>query len=495
MNGATYVFTPRVFCLLLPILFLLGTAESTLAQPAPEQIAAIQGAVEGQVRAGRSIVKEFGVHIVDVESGEPVYNHQANRSRILASNTKLFTTAAALDVLGPGFVFETPIVAAGEVREGTLDGPVAILGSGDPNLSGRHHFGDSFAIFRRWAWALRGQGIQRVTGDIYLVNGLFEGAWVHPDWPKDQLTRWYEAPVDSLSFNDNCVLVRVWPGRRVGERARIEVVPPVPLFEVTGNLRTIASARQQWVKIDRELGTNKLTVNGRIYLRADPVEKWVAVEDPVQYFGAALRQAMAEEGVVLEGKLFRADALPQKEWRPVDVYRSDLLTTLEVINKRSQNFYAESLLKGIGARHCGRGDWLGGLQGVREFAERMGLETEGLHLADGSGMSRNNRATARQLTALLRAMYFHRWGKEFLRTLPYSGEPELRWSKRLAEPPYRGNVFAKTGTLNGVSALSGYAKGKSGRLYAFSILCNGTRSNWEAVRVQDRIVRALIDQG
>jgi D-alanyl-D-alanine carboxypeptidase/D-alanyl-D-alanine-endopeptidase (penicillin-binding protein 4) len=79
--------------------------------------------------------------------------------------------------------------------------------------------------------------------------------------------------------------------------------------------------------------------------------------------------------------------------------------------------------------------------------------------------------------------------------LPYSGEPELRWSKRLAEPPYRGNVFAKTGTLNGVSALSGYAKGKSGRLYAFSILCNRTRSNWEAVRVQDRIVRALIDQG
>jgi D-alanyl-D-alanine carboxypeptidase/D-alanyl-D-alanine-endopeptidase (penicillin-binding protein 4) len=204
---------------------------------------------------------------------------------------------------------------------------------------------------------------------------------------------------------------------------------------------------------------------------------------------------MEDEGVLLTGKLFRADTLPRFDWRPVDVHRSDLLTTLEVINKRSQNFYAESLLKGLGARHCGDGDWNGGLQAVQEFARRIGLEEQGLNLTDGSGMSRNNRATPRHLTALLRAMYFHRWGKEFLRTLPYSGEPDLSWKKRLATPPYRGNVFAKTGTLNGVSTLSGYAKAKSGRLYAFSILCNQNRSNWEAKQVQDRIVRALIDQG
>ena len=495
MSGSTDFPALRAFRLLALTVLLFVFSIGVPAQPSAERLAAIQGAVEAQVRAGQSVVKEFGVHIVDVESGEPVYNYQANRPRILASNTKLFTTAAALDVLGPGFFFETPLLAAGKVEEGTLKGPLAVLGSGDPNLSGRQFFGDSFAVFRKWAWALRGQGVQRVTGDLYLVNGLFEGAWVHPDWPRDQLTRWYEAPVDSLSFNDNCVLVKVYPGLRVGERGRIEVLPRVPLFEVTGNLRTIGSARQQWVTIDRELGTNTLKVDGRIYLRSEPVEKWVAVEDPVQYFGAALRQAMVEEGVVLEGKVFRADALPKEAWRPVDVHRSDLLTTLEVINKRSQNFYAESILKGLGARHCDRGDWTGGLRAVLEFAERIGVELEDLNLVDGSGMSRNNRATARHLTSLLRAMYFHRWGQEFLRTLPYSGEIDLSWEKRLADPPYRGNVFAKTGTLNGVSTLSGYAKAKSGRLYAFSILCNQTHSTWEAKRVQDRIVRALIDQG
>jgi len=116
-------------------------------------------------------------------------------------------------------------------------------------------------------------------------------------------------------------------------------------------------------------------------------------------------------------------------------------------------------------------------------------------MADGSGLSRGNRFTPRQLTTLLRTMVHHRWGSEFIRSLPYSGEEELSWRDRLAEPPYRGNVFAKTGTLLGVSTLSGYAKGLSGRLYAFSILCNRVPSAWEARRLQDKIVAAIIDGG
>jgi D-alanyl-D-alanine carboxypeptidase/D-alanyl-D-alanine-endopeptidase (penicillin-binding protein 4) len=92
-------------------------------------------------------------------------------------------------------------------------------------------------------------------------------------------------------------------------------------------------------------------------------------------------------------------------------------------------------------------------------------------------------------------MFTHPHGREFMRSLAYSGEPGLRWEKRLAEPGYAGNVFAKTGTLTGISTLSGYAKARSGRLYAFSILCNGTRGAWHAQRAQDAIVRALVDQG
>ena len=99
------------------------------------------------------------------------------------------------------------------------------------------------------------------------------------------------------------------------------------------------------------------------------------------------------------------------------------------------------------------------------------------------------------MTGLLERMYFHAFGRDFLRSLPFSGEQGLKWQRRLAKPPYAGNVFAKTGTINGVSTLSGYAKAVSGKVYAFSLLFNQVRSNAGAHAAQDRIVAALIDRG
>ena len=148
-----------------------------------------------------------------------------------------------------------------------------------------------------------------------------------------------------------------------------------------------------------------------------------------------------------------------------------------------------------GAKLCDDGSWRGGVRGVEEFLADVGFPRGSYHLVDGSGMSRGNRYRPSQLTALLRHMFFHRWGSQFLKTFPYSGEHGLKWAGRLTKPPYLGNVIAKTGSLNGVSTLSGYAKARSGKVYAFSILCNPTRANWRAEKVQDRIVRALIDHG
>ena len=176
-------------------------------------------------------------------------------------------------------------------------------------------------------------------------------------------------------------------------------------------------------------------------------------------------------------------------------HRTDLLTTVEVILKRSQNFYAESLLKTLGAELCGEGSWEAGLEVLAEYLDGVGIPRGGYQLADGSGMSRGNRMSPRQLTWLLSYMHRRPLGREFIRSLSYSGEPEMTWERRLAEPPYRGNVVAKTGGLNGVSTLSGYAKSTSGRVYAFSILMNGAAERWRAKRAQDRILRVLIDSG
>ncbi len=165
----------------------------------------------------------------------------------------------------------------------------------------------------------------------------------------------------------------------------------------------------------------------------------------------------------------------------------------QTTNKRSQNFYAESLVKQVGARRCGHGSWAKGVKVIIELMASIGILPGELHMVDGSGMSRENQASPRAITTLLRHMFYEPAGAELVKSLPFSGGDNKSWKRRLAAPPYLGNVFAKTGTLAGVSALSGYARGVSGKSYAFSILLNGTRGDPHGD--QDRILMALIDHG
>ncbi|HSM13746.1 MAG TPA: D-alanyl-D-alanine carboxypeptidase/D-alanyl-D-alanine-endopeptidase, partial [Thermoanaerobaculia bacterium] len=449
--------------------------------------------LERETLAAHRVARELGVRVVDLADRREVFAAEADQPRILASNTKLMTTAAALAELGPDFVYETRVLIRGRVEQGALEGDLAVLGSGDPNLSGRFHDGDAYAIFRGWARSLAARGVRRVGGDLLLVNGLFEEPRVHPDWPRDQLTTWYEAPVDALSFSDNCVLVRVRPGARAGAPARVETVPPLDYFRIRNSARTSNDPGRLFVT--REDAADVVVVSGTVGRRSAGTDVWVAVYDPPAYFGAALRDALAGEGIEVAGGTRPVHGLPEGVWEEVTRHVSDLPTTLAVPNKRSQNFYAESLLKLLGRRLRGDGSWPGGTAAVRSTMARLGLDPDRLELADGSGLSRANRASARSMTDLLERMYFHAYGREFVRSLPHSGEEGLSWQRRLATGPYRGNVFAKTGTLRGVSTLSGYARAVSGRVYAFSILLNQVRSGADARAAQDRIVRALIDRG
>jgi|CXWL01.1.fsa_nt_gi D-alanyl-D-alanine carboxypeptidase/D-alanyl-D-alanine-endopeptidase (penicillin-binding protein 4) len=498
----------RSACALLTLLVGLTTATSPAGAAAAKKAAArspvstiflpppstpLEAALGAQVRQAARAAPELGVVVVDLADGSPVFEFNPATPRILASNTKILTTAAALDGLGPEYSFETWLFGRGPVEGGSLRGDLAVIGGGDPNISERQS-GDSFAVFRGWAAELRRRGISVVDGDLYLVHGFFEDETIHPDWPRDQLARWYEAPIAALSFNDNCLQVRVWPSKT--GRARVDLLPRIELPGLRNFTSVSASSKRQRLIVTREPESWEIETRGQIWSGSGPADFWITVPDPVTYFGAALRAALADEGVTVRGSLLPVRRLPDgHDWESYAVHRSDLLTTLEVINKHSQNFYAESLLKTLGAELCARGTWEGGLEQVSQFLASMGILPGSYEMSDGSGMSRNNRFTPTQLVRVLQAMYHHRWGDEFIRTLPYSGEPELSWRRRLADGKYRGNVFAKTGTLNGVSTLSGYARAASGKIYAFSILCNQARSVDAARRAQDQIVRALIDHG
>lgn len=466
-----------------------------LAAPTPQ----FKSAVNAQVAAARKVAPEIGVVVTDLQSGEVVYSYNPDTPRILASNTKLLTSAAALDLLGPGFAFETEVLVRGEVVDGVLQGDLGVVGGGDPTISGRDYDGDSFGAFREWAARLRAVGIERVAGRLVLDHSLFDDERIHPDWPKDQLDRWYEAPVDALSLNDNCVLLKVRPNGRPGTPAAVEVIPPLSMFRVVADATTVHYRHKQWMSLGRRTGDESyvLTASGRIRTRTESIDRWITVTDPTRYFGEGLRAGLAEEGIGIDGPTVTSGKgdPDDGDWRRVYVHRTGLLPVLEILNKRSQNFYAESVLKLLGARLCGEGSWAGGRRVVAEFLAGLGIEPGSYSLHDGSGMSRGNRFSPREMTLLLRYMFHHRWGGEFVRTLPYSGEEDLKWDERLADPPYRGNVMAKTGYIDGVSTLSGYAKARSGKLYTFSILLNSIRRKSSAEAAQDRIVRAVVDHG
>jgi D-alanyl-D-alanine carboxypeptidase/D-alanyl-D-alanine-endopeptidase (penicillin-binding protein 4) len=447
--------------------------------------------VQAEVARAQRQSAAVGVSIVQLDTGEAVFSYHPQQPRVIASNSKLFTTSTALDTLGPGFVFETRFLMRGAVTDGVLHGDLGVVGAGDPQISGREYEGDPFAAFRPWAAALRDKGVRRIAGDLYLAHGLFEAMQIHPDWPRDQLAEWYEAPVAALSFSDNCILVRVSPGRAAGQPAVIETVPAVPIFRMDNSTTTRASRRGTKLFVGRT--ADLLTVRGTIDVSSGPFETWVTVPDPIAYFGAALRAALAQEGITIDGGLRSVDQLPGPVWQLVAVHRSDLATAIHTTNKRSQNFYAESLVKQVGAKRCGQGSWSAGVKAIGELMASIGIPPGEIRMVDGSGMSRENQASPRAITTLLRHMFYHPAGTELVRSLPFAGEDNKSWKRRLAAPPYYGNVFAKTGTLAGVSALSGYARAVSGKSYAFSILLNGTRGDPHGD--QDRIVMALVDHG
>ena len=403
--------------------------------------------------------------------------------RVIASNSKLFTTAAALDALGAGYFFETRLLMRGGVDHGVLKGDLGVVGSGDPQISGREYGGDPYGAFRPWAAALRENGVQRITGDLYLADSFRADA--HPSRvaarPAHRLVRGADRlPRVQRQLHPGAGLAGEPPARL----AVVETVPPVPIVRVDNTALTTATRRGTRLFVGRT--GDLLTVRGSIDVSSGPFETWVTVPDPVLYFGLGLRAALAEEGIAVDGEIRPVPQLPGAIWERVAVHRSDLVTAITTTNKHSQNFYAETLSKVLGAARCGEGSWSAGTRAIEEFVAGIGAAPGSVHMVDGSGMSRSNQATPRAITTLLRHMFFHPAGAEFAQSLPYGGEDMKSWKRRLATPPYRGNVFAKTGTLNGVSALSGYAKAVSGKSYAFSIVLERSRIDAHGAAGPDR---------
>lgn len=398
----------------------------------------------------------------------PWISRAADERLVPASNMKILTTALALSSLGADRTFRTELYVDGTLRDGVLEGNLVVRAGGDPNLSGRFFESPTF-LFERWRQALGG-GLRRIAGSLILVDETFEATEFHPDWEGNDISRWYCAPVRGLSLNDNCVDVTVSPGE-IGGRPRVKLSPDTRYITIDNAAKTVVRATKP-LAFWRKPGTNEIVLRGEI---AAPISFSCTVANPARYFGTVFLETLGVTAPIEE----RSTMPESLRGRPaVAAHESDLRRTLQVCNRRSQNFYAEMLLK-----HAGGGTWEGGMRAADAFLRGIGVE--GAVVRDGSGLSRRNRLSAGDLAAVLRHMRTRVDFETFRDSLAAPGEDgTLR--KRLED--MAGRLRAKTGTLTGVSSLSGYLTAEGGGTLVFAVIVNGPG---DAEGFQDSLLRLL----
>jgi D-alanyl-D-alanine carboxypeptidase/D-alanyl-D-alanine-endopeptidase (penicillin-binding protein 4) len=437
----------------------------------------------------------LSIEIAELDSGRVIFERNADRPQTLASVTKMLATATAIHYLGPDYKFQTTFWCHGEVRDGVLTGSLLVVGGGDPNISGRFYNDDFNAVFDRWAEGLKQLGISRVTGDLLLNAAFFDGVGRHPDWPAGQENKWYQAPTSALSYNDNVVYVSIGPGRRPGQPAAITIEPESGLYRPISRARTTGMRGRVSVAVKRDLGSDEIEVFGYVPFRPVNWTTPITVDDPPMFFGNTLKRRLEAAGIEIKGEVVRRDEKPDG-WTLVARTESDLVPTVAVANKRSQGFYAEQIFKTVAAERAGRGSWDAAVALQQKFFAALGLDPTRFHIRDGSGLSRDDRVAAGDVVAFLRAMAAQPYGSVWRSTLATAGEPGSTLQHRLREAEMDGRLQAKTGSVNNVSTLAGYAVGRSGKTYVFAILLSGGRVNeYSGHAYQDRLVRALVRNG
>lgn len=492
--------------LLLRIWLLIGCCAIAEATP-PRSTEDLEKQIDRLLTAYGARKSQLAVTVID-DRGKARVLLNADTVLKPASNQKILTTAAGLTFLGADHEYVTRLMSRTPLRGGVVAGDVVIEGTGDPNISGRFHDDDPLAVFKTWVGRLKKAGLTKIDGDLVVDDSFFDDERYLSSWNRKFAGRWFGAEISPLSFNDNCVDIHVYPGRP-GEKARVKASPPSSFLTIVGAPKTV-SGRKSNVRIHRAPDSNRITISGTIGSRVTNWHDHVAVVDPSLFFAHTLKDVLQGQGVRVTGKVRRitsvelvakavAKAVAGAAPSVLLEHRSTLLLDLPVINKRSQNLHAEILLKSLGQKLTGQGSVVGGGKAIRKFLEKIDVQPDGLIVADGSGLSYENRVTTRQLAATLHAMRSHSSAREFLDSFPIAGVDGTLKSRFKQRRHLFKRVRAKTGYVASVSALSGYVD-RGGRVWSFSILVNAfTREGVGAAktlqeRIVDRIYAAMPDR-
>lgn len=419
-----------------------------------------------------------------------IYEHNPTLPLIPASNLKVVTTSAALDTLGPDFKFRTMFAIKGD--------DLAVIGDGDPTLGDAELLKkvgwDTLTVFNAWAARLKEKNVT-TAHNLLVDDSIFEQLFQHPNWPTKQDDRRYMAGVAGLNLNANCIDVTV-NSNGFGQLVSYTLNPPTKYVTIRN---TCVHGNENLIVLSRVPGSNNIVLGGES--RGSTVAPVSAnVEDPAMFAGTVLMETLSSAGITFSGTAVRdrtvRTQLSTKDnggWSIVAVHETPLPVVLGRANKDSMNLYAESLGKRMAAEiNHQTGDWKSGAAAMAAFMKRAGVADNQYQFDDGCGLSKQNNITTEAMTRVLVYDFYSRNRQTFFSSLAIAGV-DGTLDDRFRGSDLRGRVFAKSGFVEGVSALSGYFKAKDDNWYAFSILMNGIppKSNSAYKQLQEKIITAV----
>lgn len=456
--------------------------------------------------AGPSSKGDWGIAIIDAETGETLYQKNADGYFVPASNMKLFTTAFALSKLGPDYKFHTTLETRGAISpDGTLAGDVVLVGRGDPNLSNRRFpfeakeefDGPPEKVLAELADALVACGVKRISGDVVGDDSYFPRERYPNGWEIDDMVWEYGAAISAIVVDDNTVAVTLTPGEKSGDPVQASVLPLTPDFTLQNDVTTSAADVKSDLTLTREPGANLVIVRGTLPARSNPRKLVLAIEEPAQHAASLLAALLSERGVKVDGKI-RAVHVPENDSTPRAVLAEHVSVPLgdsvKLINKISQNLHTEMLLR-TAARQNGL--WSTPeemLKATQDFYAVAGIAPDDVIQTDGSGLSRHDLVTPRAIVTLLKYAQAQTWFAPYYASLPVAGiDGSLQ--DRMKGTVAAGRVHAKTGSVEHVRTLSGFAETPSGRRLIFSFLSNNQGGkNHEAADALNGLCVAMIDE-
>jgi serine-type D-Ala-D-Ala carboxypeptidase/endopeptidase (penicillin-binding protein 4) len=449
---------------------------------------------------------EWGLLVIDAVTGETLYEKNADKYFVPASNMKLLTTALALDTLGPDYKFRTTIETNGALApDGKLSGDLVLVGRGDPNLSNRKFPFDTKEEFdgppekalAELADAIAARGVKEVTGDVIGDDSYFPRERYPDGWEIDDMVWEYGAAISAIVVDDNTVTLTLTAGDKAGQVVQGTIEPVEQEFVIKNEVLTSGPKEKPDLRLTREPGSNTVVVSGTLPARSAARKLVLAIQEPAQHAAALLAKLLQDRGVKVDGKI-RAQHVPD----PAEASRTVLAEHLSIrlgdsvklVNKISQNLHTEVLLR-TAARQSGL--WTDP-DDVPKFAKafytKAGIREDDVVQTDGSGLSRHDLVTPRAFVALLQYAQKQSWFAEYYASLPVAGV-DGTLNERMKESGIAGRIHAKTGSVSHVRTLTGFAETIGGRRLIFSFLSNNQEGkSHEVHEALDGLCLAMIEE-